>query len=76
MPLPKASDFDGPVANPPLSGPAVDALRNRKEPDNALRFTEEEFDRNFEAMKGRMREATKRFLAEADATLTKRLRSP
>lgn len=36
--------LDLPIRNPPMSGPAVDRLENRKEPGTLDVFTEAEYD--------------------------------
>jgi hypothetical protein len=62
MALPKASDFDGPVKNPPVSGPAVDKIASRKEDNNGPRFAESDFDASFDTLIERVRAGTRRVL--------------
>lgn len=62
MALPKASDFEGPVRNPPVTGPIADKIAKRKEDNNNKRFSEEELDANFAALKERVADGTKRLL--------------
>lgn len=64
MPLPKASDLDLPIKNPEISGPMVDFLKNRKEKTFAPRFSEEEFEKNWEELGERIRAGTKRILQD------------
>lgn len=51
MPLPKAEELGLPIKNPPISGPAVDMLENRKEENNNKPFSAEKLSANFEAIR-------------------------
>lgn len=51
-----ADDLDLPISRVKFSGPAVDALENRKESDNAPRLTADDLRANFEKFRARARQ--------------------